>query len=234
MHIMEGYLEPMWCVIWFIVMAPFVVFGIMKLRSVLREHPEQKMMVALSGAFIFLLSSLKLPSVTGSSSHPTGTGIAVVFYGVAVCSVLSLIVLIFQALLLAHGGFTTLGANCVSMGIVGPFCGLVIWKLLRKYSVGVFISMFFAAAIADLMTYVVTALQMTLNVVTYNGSDFISSFTDFISVYAVTQIPLAIVEGLVLAVFALYLSTAKPEYFGIADKNPVNPFSKGEEKTQEA
>ena len=30
----------------------------------------------------------------------------------------------FQALLLAHGGFTTLGANCVSMGIIGPLCGL--------------------------------------------------------------------------------------------------------------
>ena len=230
MHIMEGYLEPMWCVVWFIVMIPFIVVGIMKLRSILREHPEQKMMVALSGAFIFLLSSLKLPSVTGSSSHPTGTGIAVVFYGVGVCSVLSTIVLLFQALLLAHGGFTTLGANCVSMGIIGPLCGLVVWKIVRKTNVGVFVSMFIAAAIADLMTYVVTALQMSLNVVTYNGASFIDSFTDFISVYAVTQIPLAIVEGLVLAVFALYLSSARPELFGIADKNPLNPFSKGEEQ----
>jgi cobalt/nickel transport system permease protein len=171
------------------------------------------------------LSSLKLPSVTGSSSHPTGTGIAVVFYGVGVCAVLSTIVLLFQALLLAHGGFTTLGANCVSMGIIGPLCGLVLWKALRGAKAGVFVSMFVAAAIADLMTYVVTAFQMSLNVVTANGADFASSFIDFLSVYAVTQIPLAIVEGILLAMFAQYLSTARPEIFEIADNNKLNPFS---------
>jgi len=224
MHIMEGYLDPMWCVVWFAVMAPFFIVGVIKLRKILREHPEQKMTVALSGAFIFLLSSLKLPSVTGSSSHPTGTGIAVVLYGVGVCSVLATIVLIFQALLLAHGGFTTLGANCVSMGIIGPLCGLVLWKLVGK-AAGPFIGMFIAAFVADLMTYVVTAIQMTLNVVTMAGADFMSAFVDFMTVYAVTQVPLAIVEGIVLGMFAQYLSTSRPDIFEIADKNKLNPFS---------
>ena len=218
MHIMEGYLEPIWCLVWFLVMIPFFYFGVVKLRQILREHPEQKMIVALSGAFIFLLSSLKLPSVTGSSSHPTGTGIAVVFYGVGVCAVLSTIVLVFQALLIAHGGFTTLGANCVSMGIIGPLFGLIIWKILRKAGAGVFISMFGAAAVADFMTYVVTA----------NNASFVDAFVDFMSVYAVTQVPLAIIEGLVLAMFAQYLSTTRPDVFEIADKNNINPFAKEE------
>ena len=224
MHIMEGYLDPIWCVVWFAIMIPFFVIGVIKLRKILREHPEQKMTVALSGAFIFLLSSLKLPSVTGSSSHPTGTGIAVVLYGVGVCSVLATIVLVFQALLLAHGGFTTLGANCVSMGIIGPFFGLLLWKATSKFA-GPFVSMFIAAAVADLMTYVVTALQMTLNVVTMAGADFGSAFVDFMTVYAVTQVPLAIVEGIVLGMFAQYLSTSRPDIFEIADKNKINPFS---------
>lgn len=226
MHIMEGYLDPIWCLVWFIVMAPFFYFGVVKLRQVLRDHPDQKMMVALSGAFIFLISSLKLPSVTGSSAHPTGTGIAVVFYGVGVCAVLSTIVLIFQALLIAHGGFTTLGANCVSMGIIGPLVGLVFWKILRKANVGVFISMVVAAALADLMTYVVTAIQMALNVFTTNNANFVDAFVDFMSVYAVTQIPLAIIEGLILGMFAQYLVTARPDLFEIADKNTINPFVK--------
>ena len=226
MHIMEGYLDPIWCLVWFIVMAPFFYFGVIKLRQILRDHPEQKMMVALSGAFIFLISSLKLPSVTGSSAHPTGTGIAVVFYGVGVCAVLSTIVLIFQALLIAHGGFTTLGANCVSMGIIGPLVGLVFWKILRKANVGVFISMLVTAAIADLMTYVVTAIQMALNVTTANNANFLDAFVDFMSVYAVTQVPLAIIEGLVLGMFAQYLVTARPDLFEIADKNTINPFVK--------
>ena len=226
MHIMEGYLDPIWCLVWFIVMAPFFYFGVVKLRQILRDHPDQKMMVALSGAFIFLISSLKLPSVTGSSAHPTGTGIAVVFYGVGVCAVLSTIVLVFQALLIAHGGFTTLGANCVSMGIIGPLVGLIFWKILRKANVGVFISMFVAAALADFITYVVTAIQMALNVFTTNNANFVDAFVDFMSVYAVTQIPLAIIEGLVLGMFAQYLVTARPDLFEIADKNTINPFVK--------
>ena len=228
MHIMEGYLEPVWCLVWFIVMIPFFYVGVVKLRQILREHPDQKMIVALSGAFIFLISSLKLPSVTGSSAHPTGTGIAVVFYGVGVCAVLSTIVLVFQALLIAHGGFTTLGANCVSMGIIGPLVGLLIWKILRRSGAGVFISMVAAAAVADFMTYVVTAIQMTLNVVTANNASFVNAFVDFMSVYAVTQIPLAIIEGLILGMFAQYLSTTRPDVFEIADKNKVNPFVKEE------
>lgn len=228
MHIMEGYLEPVWCLVWFIVMIPFFYVGVVKLRQILREHPDQKMIVALSGAFIFLISSLKLPSVTGSSAHPTGTGIAVVFYGVGVCAVLSTIVLVFQALLIAHGGFTTLGANCVSMGIIGPLVGLIIWKILRRSGAGVFISMVAAAAVADFMTYVVTAFQMTLNVVTANNASFVNAFVDFMSVYAVTQIPLAIIEGLILGMFAQYLSTTRPDVFEIADKNKVNPFVKEE------
>ena len=218
MHIMEGYLEPIWCLVWFIVMIPFFYIGVVKLRQILRDHPDQKMIVALSGAFIFLISSLKLPSVPGSSAHPTGTGIAVVFYGVGVCAVLSTIVLVFQALLIAHGGFTTLGANCVSMGIIGPLFGLIIWKLLRKAGAGVFVSMVAAAAVADFMTYVVTA----------NNASFVDAFVDFMSVYAVTQIPLAIIEGLILGMFAQYLSTTRPDVFEIADKNKINPFAKEE------
>lgn len=87
---MERYLPLEWCIIWFLVMIPFVAVGARKIIRIIREHPEQKMTVALSGAFIFLLSSLKLPSATGSSSHPTGTGLAVVLYGVCACSALSL------------------------------------------------------------------------------------------------------------------------------------------------
>lgn len=74
MHIMEGFLPVEWAVFWSILSVPVVVWGFFKIRKLFAESPEMKMSVALAGAFIFVLSSLKLPSVTGSSSHPTGTG----------------------------------------------------------------------------------------------------------------------------------------------------------------
>ena len=78
------------------------------------------MLLGLCGAFAFVLSSLKIPSVTGSCSHPTGVGLAAILFGPSVACIMALIVLLFQALLLAHGGLTTLGANVFSMGVAGP------------------------------------------------------------------------------------------------------------------
>ena len=207
MHIMEGYLDPIWCAVWFILAIPFIVFGARAIVRLMREHPEQKMTVALSGAFIFLLSSMKLPSVTGSSSHPTGTGLSAVLYGVSATSFLALIVLIFQAILLAHGGLTTLGANVFSMGIFGPFCGILVWNLMRKAGASIPVSMLGAAVIADLLTYVCTSIQMGLN---WGG------YAEFLTTFAITQIPLAIVEGILFYMFATYLLNNKPEVFETA------------------
>ena len=50
----------------------------------------------------------------------TGTGLAAILFGPAYAAVLGLIVLVFRAVLLAHGGLTTLGANTFSMAIAGP------------------------------------------------------------------------------------------------------------------
>ena len=216
MHIMEGFLDPIWCAVWFVIAIPFVVLGAKKIVELVREHPEQKMTVALSGAFIFLLSSLKIPSVTGSSSHPTGTGFAVVLYGVCVTSFLATIVLIFQALLLAHGGITTLGANIVSMGIVGPLFGLLFWRLLIKAGVSIPLSLGVAALFADLMTYVVTATQMTLN----HGQS-VSAFVDFMTNYAATQVPLAIIEAILFFMFGVYLLNNKPDIFDVTLGKPA-------------
>lgn len=207
MHIMEGYLDPIWCAVWFVLAIPFVVLGARAIVRLMREHPEQKMTVALAGAFIFLLSSLKLPSATGTSSHPTGTGLSAVLYGVSATSFLALIVLVFQAILLAHGGITTMGANVFSMGIFGPLCGIVVWNLMRKAGASIPVSMFGAALIADLLTYVCTSFQMGLN---HGG------YETFLTIFAVTQVPLAIIEGILFYMFANYLLNNKPELFETA------------------
>lgn len=211
MHIMEGFLDPIWCVVWFVLAIPFVILGAKKIIDLAREHPEHKMTVALAGAFIFLLSSLKLPSVTGSSSHPTGTGFSAVLYGVCATSFLATIVLLFQALLLAHGGLTTLGANIFSMGIAGPFIGILIWTLCRRAKASIPISLAMAALFADLFTYVVTSFQMAAN----HGAT-VDAFVNFLTNYAATQVPLAIIEGILFFMFATYLVNNKPEIFDVA------------------
>ena len=194
MHIMEGFLPHPWWELWTIVAFPIVAYGVYRLSKITKEFPEAKPLLALMGAFIFVLSALKLPSlVTGSSSHPTGSGLAAIIFGPGVASVLSVIVLVFQALLLAHGGLTTLGANVVSMGIVGPAIAFAVWIIGRKARLSNSLVVFIAVALSDLATYVVTAVQLAL---AYPATGFLDSFSRFATIYAITQIPLAIAEGI--------------------------------------
>ena len=111
MHIAEGYLPAGTCIAWDAVCLPFVAWGLIKIRRLAQGQKSVLVILAMAGAFAFVLSALKIPSVSASSSHPTGTGLGAILFGPAPMAVLGLIVLLFQALLLAHGGLTTLGAN---------------------------------------------------------------------------------------------------------------------------
>ena len=211
MHIMEGYLPLSHSVVWGVVCLPFVVLGIARIRKIVETHRKTLLLLAMAGAYCFLLSALKLPSVSASSSHPTGTGLGAILFGPAPMAVLGLIVLLFQAVLLAHGGLTTLGANTFSMAIAGPFVSFGVYALCRKLHVNRKIGVFLAAALGDLLTYVVTSIQLALAHPSATGG-FVGSLTEFLGIFAVTQVPLAIVEGLLTVVVVLALENlARPE-----------------------
>jgi cobalt/nickel transport system permease protein len=123
-------------------------------------------------------------------------------------SVLGGIVLLFQALLLAHGGLTTLGANTVSMAIVGPLVAWWVWNGLKGTS-GSGLAVFLAAALADLFTYVTTSIQLAVAYPDPVGG-IGASAAKFLAVFAVTQIPLAISEGLLTVVIFNALRTTAP------------------------
>ncbi|MDE1797803.1 MAG: energy-coupling factor ABC transporter permease [Candidatus Micrarchaeota archaeon] len=213
MHIMEGFLPLQWCVFWYLLCIPFVWWGLRDIEKLFKEHPEQKLTLAVAGAFIFVLSSLKLPSVTGSSSHPTGTGLSAVLFGFSATAVLSVIVLVFQALLLAHGGITTLGADLFSMGIFGPIVAWAAFQAMRRLNVGLGPSVFVAAVLSDWATYFITSIQLAVAYPAAVGG-IVGSFEVFAGVFAITQIPLAIAEGLLLWVFFDYLSKSRPKMVG--------------------
>ncbi|MDO5076101.1 energy-coupling factor ABC transporter permease [Corynebacterium sp.] len=194
MHIAEGFLPASHAIAWGVASAPFVVHGAMAVKKQIKEQPETGLLLGAAGAFTFVLSALKIPSVTGSSSHPTGTGLGAVLFRPPVMALLGSIVLLFQALLLAHGGITTLGANVFSMAIVGPWVGYAMWKVSRKAGLSASVAIFLAAFFADLSTYVVTALQLAA---AHHAAGFANAATTFMALYAPTQVPLAVVEGIV-------------------------------------
>ncbi|MGB9928134.1 MAG: energy-coupling factor ABC transporter permease [Methanosarcina sp.] len=215
MHIMEGFLGTPWWQLWFAVSMPVVLYGIYKMNKLVKEKREILPLLAVAGAFIFVLSALKLPSlVTGSSSHPTGTGIAAIMFGPAISSVLGTIVLLYQALFLAHGGITTLGANIFSMGIAGPVVAYVVYKTGMKAKINFYFVVFLATALGDWATYAVTSTQLALaypegGVLTLAG--FLASLKVFGAIFAATQLPLAVIEGAISALLFKYVVNVKSD-----------------------
>jgi len=209
-HVMEGFLPLQWCFVWWVVALPALMLGLHQLKKILAADREALPLLGVTGGFIFILSSLKLPSVTGSCSHPTGTGLSTISFGPWITSVICAIVLLFQSLFLAHGGLSVLGANIVSMGIVGPVVGYAVYRMLRNTSVNMYLTVFLVTAIADMFTYATTSLELALAYPAETGG-FVSSLVLFMGIFAITQIPLAIVEGLVLALVFKYIVALKPD-----------------------
>ena len=184
MHIMEGYLPAKYCVAWGVVCLPFLIAGFISLKNKVKENRRNLTLIAGLGAILF---------------------------GPASVSVLGVIVLLFQALLLAHGGLTTLGANTFSMAIAGPVVSFGIYKLCQKINVNRRVGIFLAAFLGDLFTYCVTSIQLAFAYPSEAGGVGASA-VKFLGVFAPTQIPLAVIEGILTVVIVIGLETyAKPE-----------------------
>ena len=210
MHIMEGMLPPAYCIMWGVLCIPFIAAGFMKINKTLAENRKLVVILAMAGAYAFILSALKIPSVTGSCSHMTGTGLCAILFGPCVTAIIGTIVLLFQAILLAHGGLTTIGANTFSMAIAGPFLTYAIYKLCQKCKLNKRISVFLAATLGDLFTYCITAVQMAI--AHHTDTTITGAMGKFLMVFAPTQIPLAIIEGILTVLIVIGLETyAKPE-----------------------
>lgn len=212
MHIMEGFLPPSMCILWGVIALPFLLAGYFSLKKTVARDRRAITLVAMAGAFIFVISSLKIPSVTtGSCSHMTGTGLGAILFGPAAVSILGVIVLLFQAILLAHGGLTTLGANTFSMAVAGPFVSFGIYRLCLRLKVNQKVSVFLAAALGDLLTYCVTSVQLAVAYPSATGG-VSGSVLEFLGVFAPTQLPLAVLEGVLTVIIMMALEAyAQPE-----------------------
>ena len=137
----------------------------------------------------------------------TGTGLGAILFGPCATGILGLIVLLFQAVLLAHGGLTTLGANTFSMAIAGPLLTFGIYKLCQKLKLNRMVTIFLAASLGDC----ITSFQLALAYPSEVGG-FSASLVKFMGIFAATQVPLAIIEGLLTVVVIMSLeSYAKSE-----------------------
>ena len=194
MHIMEGFLPLRWCLLWLLISLPFVLLSYRYVARQIKATPRMRSTFALSAAFVFILSALKMPSVAGSSSHLTGTTFGTLAVGPMALPLVGTIVLLFQALLLAHGGISTLGANIFSLSIAGPFVAYALYRGLGRLGLGQRLTIFVATFCGSMATYIATSFQLALAYPDPVGG-ILGAAWKFLGIFAITQVPLSILEG---------------------------------------
>jgi cobalt/nickel transport system permease protein len=210
MHIADGILPLPWAGLWVAVAAPFLALGLKKLNVLAKDDLSVKPLVGLMAAVVFVISCMPIPvPFAGTCSHPCGTGIAAILLGPCVSVVITTAALLIQALFLAHGGLTTLGADVVSMGVAGSFAGWLIFRGLRSAGLGLGVAAFCAGLCADWATYLTTAGELAAGI---RGSEaFLPLFGRIALAFVPTQLPLGILEGAITAGMVTLLHRKRPD-----------------------
>jgi cobalt/nickel transport system permease protein len=210
MHISEGILPFNWAAFWSIVALPFVAWGLYKLKKLSSTDLSFKPLVGLMAAVVFIISCMPIPVPSaGTCSHPCGTGISGILVGPAISILVAAVALLIQALLLAHGGLSTWGANIVSMGVMGSFAGFFTFKALRSMKINMAVSGFMAGLLADWATYFTTSVELASGI--KGNSPFMPLFWKILIAFIPTQLPLGILEGAMTAGMVVLLYKKRPD-----------------------
>ena len=145
----------------------------------------------------------------GTCSHPCGTGLSAILLGPGISVLVASVALLLQALFLSHGGLSTLGANIVSMGIMGSFGGYLTFRILRGFKANLAVSGFVAGLLADWATYFATSAELASGI--RGDSAFIPLFWKILLAFIPTQLPLGILEGFITAGMIVFLYRRRPD-----------------------
>jgi cobalt/nickel transport system permease protein len=198
MHLSDGILPAMSCVVWSVLAAGFVALAFARFDRDRLRDPQLAPLMAMLGAAVFAISCMPVPvPVVGTCSHPCGTGLAAILVGPLPTILLTTVALLLQALFLAHGGLTTLGADIMSMGVAGGLAGYVVFHALRRAGVGLWGAAFVAGVLSDWATYATTALELAFGLA--SPRSVLSLFGSVSLAFAPTQLPLGLLEGALTA-----------------------------------
>ena len=90
--------------------------------------------LALAAAFSFVIMMFNVPVPGGSSGHAVGSALVAIILGPWAAVVTTSCALLIQCLIFGDGGVTAFGANCFNMGVVIPFAGYIIYKIIAGKS----------------------------------------------------------------------------------------------------
>jgi cobalt/nickel transport system permease protein len=128
MHIPDGYLGPQTYAVLDAAIVPIWAVAAAKVKKTLKS--KQVPLMALGAAFSFVIMMFNVPVAGGSTGHAVGATLIAILLGPWAAVISVSIALVIQALLFGDGGITAIGANCFNMGVVMPFVGYYLYRLI--------------------------------------------------------------------------------------------------------
>jgi cobalt/nickel transport system permease protein len=130
MHIPDGFVDIPTAAVTGVVSLGAVAWSVRKASKDLGERTVP--LLGVTAAFIFAAQMLNFPVAAGTSGHFLGAVLAAALLGPWMGTLALTVVLVVQALAMADGGITALGANVLNMAIVGIWVGYGVFLLFKR------------------------------------------------------------------------------------------------------
>jgi cobalt/nickel transport system permease protein len=191
-----------------------VAYGVTRMNKFVKDKPGRRPVLALFGAAIFLVSLIPFPAFPGTCSHPCGTPLAAILLGPGITFVLAFLGLLLQAAFFAHGGFSSLGANTLTLGVVGGITGWGCYYIARKAGASRLAAGMIAGLLGDVATYAAAGFILGAHLawVVPHPVHGIGWYLKFIYLgYLPVQGPIALAEAFVTGLAMHSIGRQRPE-----------------------
>ncbi len=200
-HLLDGFLPYSWCAVGYVGAVALAALGCWRLHE--RDIPR----IALATAAFFVASSIHI-KIPPSSVHLVLNGLVGVMLGYR--AGLALFVGLFlQAVLIGHGGISTLGINDVLQTLPALTIGAAFQWLAASKRISIHI--------LSLCSGFLGAAGVLATVVLQSGLLWLAEDNGPMSalLWFALHVPVAVVEGIVVGFMVHYLTRVKPELLGL-------------------
>jgi cobalt/nickel transport system permease protein len=234
MHIPDGYLSPVTSLIMFLLVLPFWMIGIRKVRQTMNARSVP--LIALLAAFSFVIMMFNVPLPGGTTGHAVGAALAAILLGPEVATIAVSIALIIQAFFFGDGGILAIGANCFNMAVVIPYISSAIYQAFSKSKplssprrlVGAALGGWAGVTVGAFLAAVEFGLQPLLFKAA-DGSPLYAPYPLSVAIPAMViphMLVPSVVEGALTALVVAYLQRSNPAILEAAEKPALADHSK--------
>jgi cobalt/nickel transport system permease protein len=214
LHIPDGFLNGATSAGAAVIAAGGLGYSIKRAGAYLAENR-----IALTGlvaAFIFALQILNFPVAAGTSGHLLGGALAVILVGPWLGITAVSVVVIIQALVIADGGVSALGANILNMALVTGFVGWGVFRMMVKTLPRSWTTVLVSTFTAGLASLVASSLAFVVEYA-IGGRGNVDVATVFAAM-AGLHFLIGVGEGLISAATVGAVATTRPELIaGVED-----------------